>query len=376
MRSIGFDMGINLYNHPKKQEIYFLSKTTFKQKKENIVKKIIDKGVTDNYVYDIETEIGRFGGGVGQLQCYNTDSIFCKFQYNRDDFTKNRIDTFKMATICGDNLTKQIFKRPPIELEFEKVFQPFVLLTKKRYIGKKFEDTRDPLRLKTTDTKGIALTRRDYCKMVKSCYKEIIDVIMEDGDLHKSIAVFKRYVDRIDNYDIEFDDLVISAMLAKEYSCGLCKKKTEWSCIRCDFEKSNKTCGFINSHLVEECEKCHNPFKCRHQFSLAHVNLGVKLLRRKDEIGVNDRIQYLFIEGDPRQKKGELAEDPKYALDNNLKFNRSCYLEQLAKTILGFFKIVLENDQDLLSDAIGYVNNNLISYQAKPLKISDFTIAE
>lgn len=373
MRSIGFDIGINFSKHPKKQEIYFLNYTTFQYKKEYIVKKIIDKGMTNNYVYDIETEIGRFGGGVGQLQMVNTDSVFLAFKYNRDDFTQNRKDTFKLATICGDNLTNDIFKRPPIELEFEKVFQPFVLLTKKRYIGKKFEDQSDPFKLKTIDTKGIALTRRDYCKMVKKCYKEIIDVIMETGDLYESVDVFKKYVDKINDYKVETDDLVISAMLAKEYSCGLCKKKTVWSNIKCSTEK----CNYSNSHLSNHCEKCKNEFHCRHQFSLAHVNLAVNLLKRKEEIGVNDRIQYLFVEAsDIKQKKGELAEDPKYAQEHNLKYNRACYLEQLAKTILGFFKIVLEKEQDLLTDSIDYVNTRLITYNAKPLKPSDFILME
>jgi hypothetical protein len=336
---------------------------------ENKIKKIIDKGVTNDYVYDIETECGRFQAGIGDIIVKNTDSIFLKFRYNRDNFEQNRIDTFKLATICGDNLTNDIFKRPPIELEFEKVFQPFILLTKKRYIGKKFEDTRDPFKLKVIDTKGIALTRRDYCNMVKKCYREIINVMMETGNLEESFEVFKKYINKIDNYDIDVEDLIISAMLAKEYSCGLCKKKTTWVCIRCE------KCNTSNSHLNNSCDKCKNEFHCRHQFSLAHVNLGVNLLKRKEEIGVNDRIQYIFVEGtDPRQKKGELAEDPKYAKENNLKFNRSCYLEQLAKTILGFFKITLENNQELLGESINYVNEKLINYNAKPLKPSDFII--
>ena len=57
----------------------------------------------------------------------DTDSVFLSLKYNRQDFTKNRADTFKLATICGDNLTDQVFNRKPIEMEFEKVFQPFIL---------------------------------------------------------------------------------------------------------------------------------------------------------------------------------------------------------------------------------------------------------
>jgi len=333
MRSMGFDMGINLYNHDKKQEIYRLSYTTFRNTKETVVKNIIDTGTTNDYVYDLETTIGRFGVGVGQLQCSNTDSIFLKFQYNLDDCNQNRLDTFRLATICGEKLTSEIFARPPIEMEFEKVFQPFVLLTKKRYIANKYENMKDPFQLKGLDAKGIALTRRDYCRMVKACYKEIIDAIMDTSkanNIERSIRIFKAYVDRIDNYDIDIEDLVVSAMLAKSY-----KTKP------------------------------------------VHVLLAEKLKARKEEVQIGDRIPYLYIESDdPKQAKSELGEDPQYAIKHGLKFNRKCYLEQLAKPILGFYKIVLMERQSLLDDVITYVNNNLVSYGAKPLKPSDFKIED
>ena len=46
----------------------------------------------------------------------DTDSVFLRFQYNRQDFAKNRSDTFRLATVCGDNLTEDIFNRKPIQL--------------------------------------------------------------------------------------------------------------------------------------------------------------------------------------------------------------------------------------------------------------------
>jgi hypothetical protein len=286
------------------------------------------------YVYDLETASGRFNAGVGEIVVKNTDSVFLRFVYNHKDFDKNRRDTFDMATLCGEKLTKEIFNRPPIEMEFEKVFQPFVLLTKKRYIAKKFDNPKDPFQLKGIDAKGIALTRRDYCKMVKSCYKEIIDTIM-DADLknnvRESINVFYKYINNIREYRVAHDDLVVSAMLAKSY-------------------KSD---------------------------NIAHVNLAKRLKERKEEVQVGDRIPYIFIETDDRKaKKSELAEDPKYMADHGLKFNRVCYLEQLAKPILGFYKIVLKDNEPLLDEVIDYVNDNLESFGGKRLKRSDFKEAE
>jgi DNA polymerase delta subunit 1 len=281
----------------------------------------------------------------------DTDSVFLKFKYNREDFEKNRIDTFKLANVCGDNLTNDIFKRPPIQLEFEKVFHPFILLTKKRYIANKYEDTKDPFKLKCVDAKGIALTRRDYCPMVKKCYKEIIDVIVNDNNytnsdqndnddndvnnksdpinsIKKSILLYKKYIDDIYNYKIDINDLIVSAMLAASY-----KTKP------------------------------------------VHVQLAERLKQRKEEVQVGSRIPYIFIEcDDPKIQKSELGEDPTYAIKNNLKYNRKCYLEQLAKPILGFYKIVLQNHPDLLDDVIDYTNDTIVKCGGKKLKPSDFKI--
>jgi len=333
MRKLGYNVSLN--TRSDKENIIRHTITTSNQRKiHNQIKKIEPVDSKDyNYVYDIETDCGRFQAGIGDIIVSNTDSIFLKLKYNRDDFDSNRKDTFRLATICGEKLTKEIFDRPPIEMEFEKVFQPFVLLTKKRYIANKYENMKDPFQLKGIDAKGIALTRRDYCKMVKNCYKEIIDTIMKGNDdcIDESIEVFKKYINKIENYEVDIDDLVVSAMLAKSY-------------------KSD---------------------------NIAHVNLAKKLKERKEEVQVGDRIPYIFIECyDQKIKKSDLAEDPKYVIENHLFFNRTCYLEQLAKPILGFYKIVLKDNESLLDKVINYVNDKLTSFGGKRLKPSDFKIED
>jgi DNA polymerase family B len=337
MRSLGFDIGIYASNQINKQKYYHLRYTNFRNKQETVVKKIFElKGAQDKFVYDLETECGRFQVGVGQMVGFNTDSCFLRFKYNRDDKRANRVDTFKLATLCGDKLTDEVFARPPIVLEFEKVFQPFILLTKKRYIAKKYENIKDPFALKGVDAKGIALTRRDYCKMVKNCYKEMIDAIMDDSGQYtspvkESTSIFKRYISNIEKYDVPIDELVVSAALAANY-------------------KSD---------------------------NLPHVNLARKLKERKEEVSVGDRVPYIFIESDdPKQKKYELAEDPKYAQQNNLKFNRLCYLEQLAKPILSLLKIILVEHETELDAIIDHVNDKIVKFGGKKLKPSDFKMED
>lgn len=303
------------------------------------VVKITELPQNSDYVYDIETDIGRFGVGIGQLISKNTDSCFLRFKYNRENYSKNREDTFRLGTLCGDLFTNKIINRHPIELEFEKIFQPFILLTKKRYIANKYEDIKNPMKLKGNDIKGIALTRRDYCKMVKKCYQGIIDCLLDytdtndiENNINKSIELFKDHIKAIHDYKVDIEDLVTSGKLAKTY-------------------KNKPT----------------------------HAFLAAKLKERHEEVQIGDRIPYIFIEDTTgnKLKKTELGEDPKYAKENNLRYNRGAYLEQLAKPILGLYKVILQNDTVLLDGLVDYVNSYLVDiYHCSKLKKSDFTIKD
>jgi DNA polymerase delta subunit 1 len=57
------------------------------------------------------------------------------------------------------NRISQIFKKP-IKLEFEKVYYPYLLISKKRYAGVYY--TR-PEKYDKIDTKGMENVRRDNC---------------------------------------------------------------------------------------------------------------------------------------------------------------------------------------------------------------------
>ena len=311
-----------------------------------ILKKITDTSsyiivydeVYDEDVYDIQTAHGTFSAGIGEIVVKNTDSIFVEMTYNLDDFEENRKNTFKLSGIACEKLTNQVFNRHPIEMEFEKVFQPFILLTKKRYIGKKYEDLSDPFKLKEITTSGIAVTRRDFCQYTKDCYNQIIKIIVDADNtdtsnqtdsIDSSIIIFKGYIHNIDIYNVDIQRLIITAKLAKTY-------KTE----------------------------------------PVHYILAQKLQARQQPVQIGDRIPYIFIEDitGNKLKKSHLGEDPTYAVEHNLKFNRGCYLTQLAKTMLGFFKVVMQHDLEKLNKLINFVNDKLVKYNSDKLKNSDFII--
>ena len=78
----------------------------------------------------------------------------------------------------------QQFLKPP-RLEYEKTFSPFILFSKKRYIGNKYEEDAENLYKQTY--MGIVLKRRDNADIVKHVYGTIIDILINKLDLEGSI---------------------------------------------------------------------------------------------------------------------------------------------------------------------------------------------
>jgi hypothetical protein len=136
-------------------------------------------------------------------------------------------------------------------------------------------------------------------------------------------------------------------------------------------------CGEINKEKNTVCRKCNRTFECLHTFSLAHINLAQKMLQRKEDINIGDRIAFIYIQDltdDNNLAKNELSENLEYVTKHNLKFNRICYAEQLMKTILSFYKVLLKDKTELLDDIIAYSNKKLISFGGTKLKASDYKL--
>ena len=334
MKKIGYNVSIN--TRSDKDNIFRLTITNKNQRKiTNRIKKIqIDEKKYD-YVYDIETENGRFQAGIGDIIVKNTDSIMIRMKYNRDDWVKNRKDSFRLGEECATILTDDVFNRKPIEMEAENIYNPFIMLTRKRYTAKKYEDPNDVFKTKGVITKGLATTRRDYSPMIQNCLKSIIEEIMKtEGKpsmktkvIEDSIQIYLETLENIKQNKVPLIDIITSATLKKTY-------KNE---------------------------------------NLPHVNLYKKLKERKEEVQIGDRIQFVFIEDLTNTKpKNELAEDPKWVEKNGLKINRYFYTEKLAKVILGFYKSILTQYQ--LNEILDITNRYITEYNGKCLKEKDFEV--
>lgn len=251
----------------------------------------------------------------------DTDSVMCRFDYNRDNFKKNRYDSFRLAEIAGERLTKDIFARPPIEMEFEKVFCPMLLKGKKNYIAKMFDDTRDPLRQTKLHVAGVASKRRNYNEYYKKYADEIYDCFLETH-LEDILPITNRYIKDLVDYKVSLDKLVISSLLGASYKND----------------------------------------------NMPHVYLAKKLKERNNPVQVGDRIQFVFIEGVDSDKKYLKAEDPEYVKEHGLKYSREVYLEHIGKPILGFMTPLLGREYpEILNSVFTAFNKALLACGGKKL---------
>ena len=70
-----------------------------------------------------------------------------------------------------------------MELELEKVYQPCMLVEKKRYVGYSYES--EGQAMPTLDAKGIEMVRRDQCGLTVRAQEEVISgPWMVDSDKH------------------------------------------------------------------------------------------------------------------------------------------------------------------------------------------------
>ena len=91
---------------------------------------------------------------------------------------------------------------------------PFVLLSKKRYVGEKFE--MDPDKSKQTSM-GIVLKRRDNAPIVKYVYGGVIDIIMNEQNINKSLKFLKDSLVRLLDGEFPLEELIISKSLRGFY---------------------------------------------------------------------------------------------------------------------------------------------------------------
>ena len=232
----------------------------------------------------------------------DTDSVFFTFNLQTPSGEpirgKKALDiTIEIAQEAG-HLASQFLKGPH-DLEYEKTFMPFCLLSKKRYVGMLYET--DPNKGKRKEM-GIVLKRRDNAPIVKDVYGGIIDILMKEQNIKQAIDFLKGCLQNIVEEKYPIDKLIITKSLRSGYK---------------------------------------NPN------SIAHKVLADRITARDpgSKPSSGDRIPFVYINM-PNKKgllQGDKIETPTFIKENGLKIDYSFYItNQIMKPVQQVFALVLE----------------------------------
>ena len=141
----------------------------------------------------------------------DTDSVFCHLPRSLCN-GKTPEETVEIAERIGKEMGEYVDAHflKPIELEFEKIYLPFLLLKKKRYCGKKYEEGHVKI-----DMKGVECVRRDFCPLLVNTQKEMLTILMNTMDVDKSCQVVSRAIQDLAMNRVPLDLLTMSKKLSR-----------------------------------------------------------------------------------------------------------------------------------------------------------------
>jgi DNA polymerase elongation subunit (family B) len=149
----------------------------------------------------------------------DTDSIFCKFPLvDKEGNAVFGRDALQFAIDIGKDVEKNInvpeIMPSPQKLNYEKCLYPFIIFSKKRYVGNLYETDTTKYKQKSM---GIVLKRRDNAQIVKKIYGGVINIILEKQDLEGSIEFLQEELSNLVEGKTSIKDLVITKSLRATY---------------------------------------------------------------------------------------------------------------------------------------------------------------
>ncbi|XP_014475827.1 PREDICTED: DNA polymerase zeta catalytic subunit isoform X2 [Dinoponera quadriceps] len=130
----------------------------------------------------------------------DTDSIFVLVP------GKSRDEAFVIGEEIADAVTAA--NPPPVKLKFEKVLQPSILQTKKRYCGYMYE-TRDQEKPEFLE-KGIETVRRDGCPAVAKILEKSLKILFDTKDISLVKSHITKQFDKILRQRVSIQDLTFA----------------------------------------------------------------------------------------------------------------------------------------------------------------------
>ena len=200
----------------------------------------------------------------------------------------------------------------PQDLEYEKTYWPYLILTKKRYVGNKYEFNPDKFK---QDCMGIVLKRRDNAPIVKEICGGIINKLINQKD---------------PNGARDFTIKCIENMLQNKYNIKY----------------------FLTSKTLKMKESYKNWTRIAH-IVLAE-RIGIRDPGNRPQAG--DRIEYAVVKIEnktPNTLQGEMIETPLYIKQKNLDIDYLFYItNQIMKPSLQFLNLAIDNASNIFEKYI------------------------
>lgn len=275
-------------------------------------------------VYDFTVPgVEQFAAGIG-ICVHNTDSVMVKFP-DCPPTMEGMKRCFALGEEAAAHVTDVTFGPWPEKvLEMEKASFPYILFKKKRYIARIFEKPDESAA--EYDYKGVELKRRDNSLFLRKLYKKCLhgmvpltgDALPKEQIVHQIRSAITEDMMRLVNNRVDIGDFIINKSLKKHYK---------------------------------------NP-------NLPHVVLAEKMRKRirdgdlvAEPPAAGDRIDYVVIEGKPKEKLCFRTEDPDWAREHNLKMDRLYYIrQQVEKPMLQLLEPFGGKMEDILASAEGEIN--------------------
>ena len=400
------------------------------EKNDNMLNKIlkdelIPKLHTEEYITKLKSNIIKVLSkcSIEPKTIYgDTDSVFIDYQLRiNGEFYETR-EALEFAIILGQISGDLVKSRlhAPHDLEYEKTFWPFCILSKKRYVGNKYEFNKDKF---TQNSMGIVLKRRDNANIVKRIVGGMVDLLLNQMDVEGAVEFVRSSVENLLKNKYPLTDFVTSKSLRGDYKdrtrmphvCladrmklrdpgnapqinervqyiaiitdkdEILKRKLE------DFkERINQLCetyitykSFYEndglSKLVKEFKKIESTKKYQDGIDELHKKLLNDINEKKEKkeinknkkketneieemndiISMNKTIKYALLAiYNPRVLQGDCVEHPSYIAEKKLRVDFLFYLtNQIQNPTVQFLELLVNNPNDIFNQAINIENN-------------------
>ena len=347
----------------------------------------------------------------------DTDSVFINFKdylIKKHGELTNK-DLLQKTIEVGQEAGKYVntFLKNPQDLEYEKTFYPFVIFSKKRYFGNKYEYNTD--KFKQTSM-GIVLKRRDNAPIVKRIYKGVIDILLNKRNLSAAITYYKAAIRNLLQGNVDIDELVITKSLkssdsysnptriahrvladrmgerdpgnkpqandrvpycfidSRSIRCLICNRKVneqKCKCLKCmksfcvEHLKNHRTqctiiCRFYKETIeedpsIKQCMTC-NGWYSRKAMERHHI--------RKDKYGKihHDKCKKPLTS---KLLQGDIIENPEYIVKKKIKLDYRYYLEhQIQNPVMQIFNLNMKNPTKITEELLREDTNKKTGQQS------------